>query len=381
MTQYPPIAKTLEIIQACQSGSLKTVPDCDWTEEIVLDVIPLLVEAYYDVLFDHIPERCKTYKVWCRISAIYRKILEHSRVPTEIATQSFYEDVMRQNCMVLSVIPRRYRTTNLCMIAANNDDLKSSDYFSGSVLEHVPHESQTEEMILSVIGKHGGFELQYAAFQTPAICIAAVETEPIMIAIVIDQTFAVCEAAIRAAENLQEVLISIRNQTPELCIMAINSVGNGYTHDELRDIVFAIRNHTLEVCISIVRYRPHMLAFLQNHHQEICLEVIDRIHPSEVTHILIDIRERTLAVCIAAYKKDQNSFQAIRDPGMRRQVVRQVLSNMLISLRGANLSTSLLTEVCECMLDKNWPSMMWMNPQILSPTQLWALAAKVKHFE
>ncbi|MFA7286883.1 MAG: hypothetical protein WC052_04470 [Patescibacteria group bacterium] len=324
---------------------LKNISESEWTEDMVLELLPLLPQRFYETLFDCVPEHCITSNVWQTVYLIHPEL-----VPTAITTQGFYEDAVRRNRNTLCKIPRRNRTTKLCLIAINNTEREDC-----SLLHIVPYESQTEEMILTSIMINCGNVLAAAAFQTPRICMLAVEYEPTSIMLVNDQTFAVCEKAIQVAAQR----------------------GENYV---MRDVISSIREHTVEICIIILRYCGSVvLESLRNHQREVCLEAIRLATRSEVVIVLRDIRTQTLEVCLAAYRKDQNSYQVVRDIVIRRRLLRMVLVNMLIPLRGADLSTALLTEVCECLLIEKFPPMIWENPQLLTPTQLWKLAAKVKH--
>jgi len=222
------------------------------------------------------------------------------------------------------------------------------------VLQHVPHEFQTEELILAALEMQGGASLAVAAIQTRNICMAAVGTAPTIISCVKDQTLEICKMAILTAAATDDVR-------------------------ELRDVVLAIRNHSTEVCIGVLRYWPNGLEYLRNHSLEVCLKAIELATPPGVPQVLKDIREQTLEVCLAAHRKMRSSYQSIRDPALRRQVVRLVLAHALIPLRGVDLSASLLTEVGDCLTGKKFPPILWEDPQLLTPMQMWALAVKVKH--
>ncbi|MFA7286876.1 MAG: hypothetical protein WC052_04435 [Patescibacteria group bacterium] len=343
-------------------------------------MISRLTSKHYNDIIDNAPERCKTYKVWWHLVSTCPSFLK--RVPTEVATQSFYDDAVRKNCMVLCVVPRRNRTTELCMLA-----VASHRFRAESALSNVPCESQTENMILTAISVHGGYALEFAAFQTPAICIAAVKADPIAITWVIEQTPAICEMAIQVAseegkDNLRDVVTAIRNQTLAICEMAIKTA-EGYGIGERISIVTAIRNHSSEVCISVLRRLPQAFEYLRNHSREVCLGAIEiATDPVDVNvaRILTDAREQTLEVCLAAYRKSLQSYRAIRDTGLCWQVMRLVLAtDVLIPLRGADLSTALLTEVVDCLMDEKFPPMLWSYAQMMPPVQMWTLAAKVKH--
>lgn len=336
------------------SFAVHDLEEWEWSEEITLRLIYQLADVddweYYNILFHAIPERCRTYNVWRQLCVDNpEQYLEW--VPSDVATQEFYEDVVSGNVAALCGIPRQFRTTKLCNTAINH-----SKFSEESGLRHVPHESQTEEMILEAINVYGASELSMAAFQTHDICYNAITNDATSIMWVIEQTFDVCELAINVA------------------------VEEGDDENVLHEVIASIRNHTPEVCISVLKRRPLALEYLRNQQKEVCLAAIRFAAPPDVPVVMGQIRDQLLEVCIAAYRKSQESYYAIREPTMRRRVVRLVLAtDALIPLHGVGLSTSLLTEVCEGLQNDKFPPMMWASTQLLAPTQLWALAAKVKH--
>lgn len=331
---------------------LIAIPTCKWTEEMVLEVLKFLTthgmsQYYYKTLFAHIPTSCLTYKIWRDISAGCPALMR--QVPTGVATQSFYEDVVRLNSRALIEVPRHHRTIKLCSIAA-----KYSNTDNNFTLEHVPYESQTEEMILAAIDAQGGHELRVAAFQTREICMKAIKNDP-------------------------KSIKWVNDQTPEICETAIQSAGL-YGEDGVREVLASIRIHTLEVCINGVHQMENVLEYLRNQQPEVCLAAIKYSSRMNVGRTLSDVREQTLEVCISAYRKERDSYRSIRDNVMRRRVARLILaSDALIPLHSACLSTSLLTEVCEILQVAKFALMIWSNTQLLTPVHMWALAAKVKH--
>jgi len=210
-------------------------------------------------------------------------------------------------------------------------------------------------MILADIEFFDGESLMWAAFQTRDICIAAVKSIPTTIELVKDQTLEVCENAIQAASE--------RNDGDKT----------------LHEVVALIKNHTPEICNIVLRHHPWSIARLRNHSREVCLTAIHNTDPVEVSLILNDIREQTLEICIAAYRKSRESYRAVHNPVLRRNMIRTILASDVIPLHGADLSTSLLTEICEHLLPEKFPPVLWEKPQLLTPSQLWSLAAKVKH--
>ncbi|MFA7286872.1 MAG: hypothetical protein WC052_04415 [Patescibacteria group bacterium] len=329
-------------------GCIEDLQESDWTEQLVLELIERLSFDYLDDLLDHIPATCKTYKVWREFTVQCPKLLE--KVPTKMATQSFYEDVVVENAEAISHVPLQNRTTKLCRIAIERSPIP--------LLCHVPYGSQTEEMILASIDRHDGEELMAAAFQTRNICMVAIEIDPTSIEWIKDQTLEICEKAIRVAA----------------------AVRRGGREKTLLDVVVSIRDHTPKICNLILHFMPQAIAILRNHSQEVCINAIQISSTLNVPRVLKDIREQSLEVCIAAFRKERLSYYAIRDTTMRQRVVRHILTtDALIPLRGVYLSTSLLTEVCEQVLIKKFTPIVTENPQLLTPAQLWTLAAKVKH--
>jgi len=316
---------------------------------MIRQMIERLPESYYRHLFNCVPNHLKTSNIWLAACTKYPGFM--SQVPANVATQSFYENVVDKHSLAIRHVPRQYRTTKLCLTAIN---ATGGDYWGPFMLEYVPYESQTEEMIIASIKIHGGHELASAAFQTRDICMAAVASGPIAIKWVNDQTFDICDMAIRHVAN----------------------------RGDIRDVVLSIRNHTAEICIRVLHIDPMALVYLRNHSREVCLEAIRIADVSEVSQILDTMREHSLEVCIATYRKSRLSYLTIRDVGLRQRMIRLIIANdILIPLRGVNLSTALLTELCGCLMDHKFPSLMFVNPQLLTPMQLWALVAKVKHFE
>lgn len=340
-----PNAKTLY-------DAMEKAPDHEWSEDIVLKMIDLITwhqmgDWGYVDLYYRIPERCKSYKVCQAIVAGCPTLL--TQVPSNVATQSFYEAVVKLNGMALFEVPRQHRTTKVCNLAFNNHKFENP-----SRLELAPYESQTEKMILAAIHCHGGEELELAAFQTHDICMKAVKMD-------------------------SSTIVWVKNQTPEICDAAIQKAASS-GGQALRDVLASIRNHTLEVCREVLRHYPLMLEHLRNQQEEVCFIAIQFASVKDVSIILTDIREQTVKICIAAYRKATDAFHSIRDDVMRRHVVRLVMAeDVLMPICGVNLSTSLLTEVCEHLLPEKFPPEMWENLQLLTPPQLWALAAKVKH--
>ncbi|MFA7286868.1 MAG: hypothetical protein WC052_04395 [Patescibacteria group bacterium] len=330
---------------------LEHIPECEWTEEIVLELIgKTSLEKQYVALIVSIPERCKTYKVWLQLSVVCMGLLK--RVPSKIATQSFYEDVVREKPMALKKVPLWYRTAKLCEIALDKTIQRAA---TGSVLRYVPHDIQTEEMILVSIDVHGGHDLASAAFQTRAICMRAVETEPKSISLVVEQTPEICEAAIQSTTIAME------------------------DYDEIRDVISSIRDHTQEVCFSVLKVWPLALNHLRNHSREVCLEAIRLAQPVDAAVLLTYAREQHLEVCLAAYRNERLSCYVIRDVAMRRRVERLILANtLLMPLRAINLSTLLLIEVCEAATPALFPAPTCRKRSALTPPAMWQLAKLIR---
>ncbi|MFA7286885.1 MAG: hypothetical protein WC052_04480 [Patescibacteria group bacterium] len=332
-------------------NGLISVPKADWTENMIRETLFILPRAYHGNLVDCIPEQLKTYKVWVYLCS--QSPAEFVRLaPTNVATQTFYEDVVSHNPTALCWVPMQYRTTKLCMISVY--DVRFQDDIP--VLSQVPYESQTEELILAAVAKPGGYELTSAAFQTTKICVAAVEVCPTSIKWVNDQTYAVCVSAIRVAS------------------------GNAGLYG-IRDVVLLIRNHTPEICFAVLGFNPRAFVFLRNHSHDVCIKALRLVGTSDVSSILNDIREQTLELCMFAYRRSRNSYRSIHDTVLRQRMIRLIIANdILIPLHIIDLSTSLLTYVCTSLMRHKFRLMARDNPQLLAPTQLWALAAKVKHF-
>ncbi|MFA7286879.1 MAG: hypothetical protein WC052_04450 [Patescibacteria group bacterium] len=326
---------------------MRDLPENEWTENIIMWIINALPSLdRYNVLFDCIPEHCKTYKICEVVSSICPKMLK--RVPSTIATQAFYEDVVKRIFMAICEIPRQYRTTKLC------EKVIYGGHLGQDMLQYVPHESQTEKLILAAIAASGmGHVLKSAAFQTRNICIEAVKMTPTSIRWVDHQSFEICELALRLSARCVETT---------------------------RAVIVSIRHHTLEVCKTFLEYMPNEFSYLRNHSRGVCLYAIQKSFVLNVPMILADIQEQNLTICVAAYKRRRDSYLSIRDNVMCSNLVRLILATeALIPLHDVGLSTSLLTEVCERLMPDKFPPALTRNPQLLTPVQMWALAAKVKH--
>jgi len=341
------IEKATTFVKAYESGLLSFIPQDEWTEEMAIQVIRQISEENYDDVMDKIPLHCYTYRFWLNTGIFRPKILR--RVPIGVATQTFYEDVVSGNSELLREVPYAYRTAKLCNIAINGATAGDR-----SLLIEIPEEIQTEEMILKAINLHGGTEMFYAAFQTRDICMSAVENAPYVIEFVKEPTFEICEMAIRTAA----------------------ADADDYA---LIEVVKCIKKHTPEICACVLRYRPLALEHLRILSHEVNMVAIQFSTPSEVPLVLSYVREQTLEVCLAAYRKSHEAYYQIRKAYLRRWMARLVMAtDVLIPLRGADLSTSLLIEVCEAATPVLYPSPAWRMIIGLTLPQLWKLAKLIK---
>ena len=154
---------------------------------------------------------------------------------------------------------------------------------------------RVEDVMVEFIKKQADYDdiytlLELGMEQTPRICEAIVEKDPIFIAY-------------------------IESQTPELCI---NSLRN--CHDDCIEYVFSkIKVRTLEVCMEAVKRESSLVFFVEDPSDELWLTAI-----SMEPDIFSDIRYPSYNLCLEAVRRNPEVLKYIEIPEWRKEIKREL---------------------------------------------------------
>ena len=94
----------------------------------------------------------------------------------------------------------------------------------------------------------------------------------------------------------KDILSYVKNQTPEICLEAVEQNGEALQH---------VKEQTPEICLAAVRENPYALEFVKERTQAICLEAVKE---NGRALACIPHEEQTLPIAMAAM---QNDFESI----------------------------------------------------------------------
>lgn len=144
----------------------------------------------------------------------------------------------------------QYQTPGICMAAVQN---------YGNALRYV--QKQTPEICMAAVGQFG-YALQYAKVQTPELCLAAMQREGYALRYVKNQTPEICMAAV---QNRGYALKYVKERTPELCLAAVQSNGLSLAN---------VKNQTPEICLAAVQEDWNALEYVKEQTSELCLAAV-----------------------------------------------------------------------------------------------------------
>ncbi|MFA7286867.1 MAG: hypothetical protein WC052_04390 [Patescibacteria group bacterium] len=335
---------------------LATIGDETWTLEMVLAVVsynPPGLPAYLKKrIMTYIPIRFHSRGIW--LTAICKIDDLCDMLPKEFHNQRFYDEAVRITPRLFQSIPLCYRSpqlTSISFIAADN-------FQKRRYLQHVPPESQTDELVkLALVASAQNVRF----IERPSLqqCYDAIERDPRELRNIGDQSDQICRLAIDSANDVADPMI--------LC-----------------DVLFMIRRQTDEICLYAIGCLPQAMEFVHEQREGLCLAAFAQLDQTsgdmtgDAGRLLWSVRNQTFDICMVAYSKSPPVFFEIRDPTMRDRVARAVLSRAIIALRGANLSTLLLTEVCEAATPVLFPAPIYCGRTVLTLAQLWRLAKLIR---
>ena len=104
-------------------------------------------------------------------------------------------------------------------------------------------------------------------------------------------------------------LVSIKEQTPEICLEAVKQ--NGWA-------LQFVKEQTPEICIEAVKQVGQALLYVKEQTPEICMEAV-----KQNGYALQDVKEQTLEICMAAVRQNSNALEYV-EPQFRDAVSRNV---------------------------------------------------------
>ncbi len=132
--------------------------------------------------------------------------------------------------------------------------------------------------------------------QTDELCLIAVKSDPNTLQHVKNQTDKLCLIAIKFDPN---TLRFVKNQTDELCLVAIKSDPNTLRF---------VKNQTYELCLVAIKSDPNTLRFVTNQTDELCLIAI-----TSDPNVLQYVKNQTEEICLTAVNINPFSFKYIQN--------------------------------------------------------------------
>ncbi|MFA7286890.1 MAG: hypothetical protein WC052_04505 [Patescibacteria group bacterium] len=96
--------------------------------------------------------------------------------------------------------------------------------------------------------------------------------------------------------------------------------------------------------------------------------------------ILCTLTVQPKEICLLSYQLARWSYPSIRSDKRRRFVVRVAMSDIVVAMRAAGLSTNLLVEMFEQMGTALYPTPNRSGCP-LSPVQIWSIVAAANHYD
>lgn len=148
----------------------------------------------------------------------------------------------------------------------------------------------------------------------------------------VEQTQRICEEAIRINPYYLEY---IEQQTPELCMMALQSKLPYYWDcTPLR----YVKEQTPELCMTAVKQEPCAIADVNVQTIDICMEAVSR---NGLT--LKVISNQTYALCKKAVSENEYALAYVADPNMKKQLEKEIkphLFNLISEAEKQNTNIS-----------------------------------------
>jgi len=121
------------------------------------------------------------------------------------------------------------------------------------------------------------------------------------------------------------------------------------------------------------------LGYLARYIPETVLNELLAFFMQRCDDVLPALRIQPKEVCLEYYQRSRTTYyQDIRSDENRRFVVRFAVSDIVVALRAAGLSTNLLVEIFESMGPALYPTLN-RSGSPLSPLQLWSTVAAANH--
>jgi len=132
-----------------------------------------------------------------------------------------------------------------------------------------------------------GLYLKYVKNQTPELCLAAVQQNGDALSYVKDQSPEICLAAVQQNGLALEY---VKHQTPELCLAAVqqNGLALEYVKDQSPEICLAavqqnglavqeyVKHQTPELCLAAVQQNGLALVYVKHQTPELCLVAVQQ---------------------------------------------------------------------------------------------------------
>ncbi|MFA7286891.1 MAG: hypothetical protein WC052_04510 [Patescibacteria group bacterium] len=135
---------------------------------------------------------------------------------------------------------------------------------------------------------------------------------------------------------------------------------------------------TASFCINALAGYSVILAPVMQYIPETELKVLLPFLTQKCTHILSELRKQPKEICLELYQRSKWEYRHIRSDKHRRFVVRVAMTDLVVTIRAAGLSTNLLVEMFEQMGSALYPTLN-LGGCPLTPMQIWSIVAAANH--
>jgi len=310
---------------------LRTIPESEWTEGCAIIIAQCAIRGDVNPM-QFIPVKLRTPKVWLAAFAAHPELYYEDVVTNNVASYDFYLKACARNPFInLQYIPDEMRTSELYLTAIRGI-IKTENWGElEGFLEQVPAEYQTEEIVELMVLDTASYasNLEFVAKQTTTLCKTVLVDYP---------------------QNLWMV----REQTPKLCVFAINSALSHY--------------------LGSTKRFPETIRSIHSRDEDFYISILEQLSWKDAEDFLRYSHVQTRALCLMAFDLDQDCAGVIRSAVTRRWLTRTIVARDTLPLLGVGLSTLLLTEIFDILQEIHFPMKTCRYAERkLSPTQLWDL--------
>ncbi|MFA7286887.1 MAG: hypothetical protein WC052_04490 [Patescibacteria group bacterium] len=232
------------------------IPASTWTEVrintligyIARDPCTEMQDKNFRLIMLHIPVILRTEKLW--LNAIAQNVRWIDLVPNMLLVEEFLVKVMRltKGCG-LDHIPDSLKSYGVCCAAIKHAIFPSTAFSRYNPLRAVPQLHQTTELLLLAMDAPNWSYRHFDVIenQTTEMCVAIVTKNPKAISYLREQSREACLVALSTPYGSHRIY-DIREQTDELCLAALTAAALHRTG--IDEVLVNIRNHTPDICYA-----------------------------------------------------------------------------------------------------------------------------------